>query len=202
MEIKFSMIKPRFNFIINNYIFILISGFHGQIDKLLVAPILGFTILGNFSLGMQFITVLAMFSGVIFKYLLSQDSSNVENNRLKIFSVICSIGITILGIIFLPITIPIFFPEFTSIIDAIQIMCLHLIPLSISLIFESKLLARLKTRYVVIGRFAGLGIMIVGMITLGSLYGIIGVAITFVLGTTTFCIIYMIGFIRLPKEEN
>ena len=202
MEIKFSMIKPRFNFIINNYIFILISGFHGQIDKLLVAPILGFTILGNFSLGMQFITVLAMFSGVIFKYLLSQDSSNVENNRLKIFSVICSIGITILGIIFLPITIPIFFPEFTSIIDAIQIMCLHLIPLSISLIFESKLLARLKTRYVVIGRFAGLGIMIVGMITLGSLYGIIGVAITFVLGTTTFCIIYMIGAIRLPEEEN
>jgi O-antigen/teichoic acid export membrane protein len=202
MEIKFSMIKPRFNFIINNYIFILISGFHGQIDKLLVAPILGFTILGNFSLGMQFITVLAMFSGVIFKYLLSQDSSNVENNRLKIFSVICSIGITILGIIFLPITIPIFFPEFTSIIDAIQIMCLHLIPLSISLIFESKLLARLKTRYVVIGRFAGLGVMIVGMIILGSLYGIIGVAITFVLGTTTFCIIYMIGAIRLPEEEN
>jgi len=200
MEIKFSLIRPRFGFIINNYVFILISGFHGQIDKILVAPILGFTILGNFSLGMQFITVLAMFSGVIFKYLLSQDSSNIENNRLKIFSVICSIGITILGIIFLPIVIPVFFPEFLSIIDAIQIMCLHLIPLSLSLIFESKLLAKLKTRYVIIGRLGGLVVMIVGMIILGSLYGIIGVAITFVLGTTTFCIIYMIGVLRLPVE--
>ena len=201
MKIDFSMIKPRFGFIINNYIFILISGFHGQIDKLLVAPILGFTILGNFSLGMQFITVLAMFSGMIFKYLLSEDSSNIENKRLKIFSIICSVGITILGIIFLPITIPIFFPEYTSIIDAIQIMCLHLIPLSLSLVFESKLLARMRTKFVVTGRIAGLIVMVGGMITLGSVYGIIGVAITFVLGTTTFCIIYMIGVMRLPKED-
>ena len=79
-------------------------------------------------------------------------------------------------------------------------MCLHLIPLSLSLIFESKLLAKLKTRYVITGRLGGLVVMIVGMIILGSLYGIVGVAITFVLGTTTFCIIYMIGVLRLPVE--
>ena len=62
--------------------------------------------------------------------------------------------------------------------------------LAISLIFKD------KTLPAYIGVFASF------VILNGSdiLLGIIGVAITFVLGTTTFCIIYMIGVLRLPVE--
>ena len=46
MKIDFSLLRPRLGFIINNYFLLLSSGFHGQIDKILIAPILGFTVLG------------------------------------------------------------------------------------------------------------------------------------------------------------
>ena len=181
----------------NNYILLLSSGLHGQIDKVLVAPLLGFTVLGNFSLGMQFIAVMSIFSGMIFKYLLAQDASNIENNRLKFYSVICSIIISILGIIFLPIIIEILFPKFVIIISAIQIMCIHIIPSSIAVIFESKLLGQLNTKYVLAGRLTGLGVMIVGMIILGTAYDIIGIAISLVLSSLALCLIFFIGTKKL-----
>jgi len=197
MKIDFSLLKPRLGFIINNYFLLLSSGFHGQIDKILIAPILGFTVLGNFSLGMQFIAVMSIFSGMIFKYLLAQDASNVENNRLRFYSIICSIVISILGIIFLPVVIQTIFPKFIIIISAIQIMCIHIIPSSIAVIYESKLLGKLNTKYVLAGRLSGLGVMIIGMIVLGSMYDIIGIAISLVMSSITLCLIFFVGTRRL-----
>tara|TARA_Y100000590_G_scaffold180713_1_gene205953 strand:- start:7106 stop:8239 length:1134 start_codon:yes stop_codon:yes gene_type:complete len=197
MKIDFSQLRTRFGFIVNNYILLLSSGLHGQIDKVLVAPLLGFTVLGNFSLGMQFIAVMSIFSGMIFKYLLSQDASNIENNRIKFLSIICSIVISLLGIIFLPTIIEIFFPKFIMITNAIQIMCIHIIPASIAVIFESKLLGKLNSRYVLSGRLAALAVMIIGMISLGNVYGIIGIAISLVLSSITLCIIFSIGVKKL-----
>ena len=52
------------------------------------------------------------------------------------------------GMIFLPTIIEIFFPKFIMISDAIQIMCIHIIPTSIAVIFESKLLGQLNSKYV------------------------------------------------------
>lgn len=198
IKIDFSLLKSRLGLITNNYFLLLSSGFHGQMDKILIAPILGVTVLGNFSLGMQFIAVMSIFSGMTFKYLLAQDASNVENNRLKFYSIICSIIISILGIIFLPIIIETLFPKFIIIISAIQIMCIHIIPSSISVIFESKLLGQLNTKYVLTGRLTGLGVMIVGMIILGSMYDIIGIAISLVLSSLVLCLIFFIGIKKLP----
>ncbi|AJA93180.1 hypothetical protein A7X95_05840 [Candidatus Nitrosopelagicus brevis] len=202
MKIDFSLLRSKLGFITNNYILLLSSGLHGQIDKVLVAPLLGFTVLGNFSLGMQFIVVMSIISGIIFKYLLAQDATNVENNRLKILSVICSIIISILGMIFLPTIIEIFFPKFIMISDAIQIMCIHIIPTSIAVIFESKLLGQLNSKYVLAGRLSGLGVMVIGMIILGSVYDIIGIAISLVLSSIVLCVIFAIGVQRLTILEK
>jgi len=202
MKIDFSLLKPRLGFIINNYFLFLSAGFHGQIDKILVAPILGFVVLGNFSLGMQFIAVMSIFSGMIFKYLLAQDASNVENNRLKLYSVICSVIISLLGIVFLPMIIEVLFPKYIIVINAIQIMSIHIIPYSIAVIFESKLLGALKTKYVLVGRLTGLGVMIIGMITLGSVFDIVGIAISLILSSITLCIIFMIGIKKLAVEAR
>ena len=202
MKIDFSLLKPRLGFIVNNYFLFLSAGFHGQIDKILVAPILGFVVLGNFSLGMQFIAVMSIFSGMIFKYLLAQDASNVENNRLKFYSVICSVIISLLGIVFLPMIIEVLFPKYIIVINAIQIMSIHIIPYSIAVIFESKLLGALKTKYVLVGRLTGLGVMIIGMITLGSVFDIVGIAISLILSSITLCIIFMIGIKKLAVEAR
>ena len=202
MKIDFSLLKPRIGFIINNYFLFLSAGFHGQMDKIVVAPILGFVVLGNFSLGMQFIAVMSIFSGMIFKYLLAQDANNVENNRLKFYSVVCSVVISLLGIAFLPTIIEMLFPKYIILTSAIQIMSIHIIPYSIAVIFESKLLGKMQTKYVLTGRLTGLGVMIIGMIVLGSIYDIVGIAISLILSSIILCIIFWIGIKKTIDQTN
>ena len=53
-RIDFSLLKPRKGFLINNYSINISGAVGGQVDKLIIAPILGFELLGNYSLAMQF----------------------------------------------------------------------------------------------------------------------------------------------------
>ena len=92
--------------------------------------------------------------------------------------------------------------KFVIIISAIQIMCIHIIPASIAVIFESKLLGQLRTKYVLTGRLAALVIMIMGMITLGSIYDIIGIAISLVISSIGLCLIFFVGIRRLTVSES
>ena len=82
-KINFTLLKPRKNFIVNNYLMVLSGSFGGQIDKIILLPLLGFVIIGNYSLALQIFTVLVMFSAIVFKYLLPQDASGVSNRNLK-----------------------------------------------------------------------------------------------------------------------
>ena len=45
---------------------------NGQIDKIIIAPLLGFTMLGNYSLGAQVIGMMLIFSRIVYKYILKQ----------------------------------------------------------------------------------------------------------------------------------
>ena len=56
-RIDFSLLKPRKGFIINNYGINLSSAVGGQIDKLIIGPLFGFELLGNYSLAMQIFVV-------------------------------------------------------------------------------------------------------------------------------------------------
>ena len=55
------------------------NGFGGQIDKVILAPLLGFVLLGNYSLALQIFSILIMFSTIIFKFILPQDASGISN---------------------------------------------------------------------------------------------------------------------------
>ena len=197
IKINFSLIKPRLGFIINNYLLLLVSGFHGQIDKILVAPILGFTVLGNYSLALQMLTVMMLSSNILFKYLLSEDASGNSNKNLKIFGVLGSMAISLLGIFLLPIIIPLYFPKFTSAVEAIPLISIFVIPNTISLIWESKLLSKLKSKYVLIGNVVSFGVMILGMIVLGTILGIIGIACSLLLNSLIRCGFFYYGIKRL-----
>ena len=68
--------------------------------------------------------------------------------------------------------------------------------------FESKLLGQLNSKYVLAGRLSGLGVMVIGMIILGSVYDIIGIAISLVLSSIVLCVIFAIGVQRLTILEK
>ena len=77
-KINFSLLKTRSGFISNNYFNTLAGGFGGQIDKLIIAPILGFALLGNYSLALQFISVMMIFSSIVFNFILTLDLSLIQ----------------------------------------------------------------------------------------------------------------------------
>ena len=183
-KIDFSLLKSRFGFVTNNYILRLSGGLIGNLDKLIIAPIMGFAILGNYSLTMQILSIMMMLPHIVFKYTLTHDASGSQNLKIKKITILASIGIVFLGITVLPHIIPILFPKYIDVIDAIRIMSLAVIPYTLTLLFSSKLLGLEKSKFVLIEKITALCIMIGGVVILGPLYGIVGISVAFVLATS------------------
>ena len=194
-RIDLSLLKPRKGFIINNYGINLSNAVSAQIDKIIIAPILGFELLGNYALALQFLVVLMMLANIVFKYLLTQESSGKDTRRLKNYTILLSIAIAIFGVIVVPKIIPILFPRFISSIDAIQIISLSVIPGTIALIYESKFLALEKSKFLVISKSTSTIIIVVGFLTLGVAYEMIGLAITLLFAT-----IFQAGFLFISNQ--
>ena len=194
IKIDFGLIKQRIGFITNNYLTMLLTGAvgGGQVDKIIVAPLLGFAILGNYSLALQIINVMLIFPSIFYKYLLPQESSGVKNKKPKIVVIVFSVSISVLGIFIAPTLIENFFPKFIEAVDAIKIMSLVVIPVSIALILEAEFLGNERSKIVIIGAGISLVFLTIGMIVLGSWFGIIGVAWSLVIATTAKTSFYLI----------
>ena len=183
-KIDFSLLTPRSKFIITNYSLNLFGSFRNHLDKIVVVPILGFTLLGNYVLALQFWAVLILFSNIMFKYILTHDASGNPNKKLKLFTFFSSIAIAIFGITILPLIIPEFFPKYTETVDAIQIISICVIPATVGQIYTSKLLGLEKSKTLIIGRIISTLSFLTAILLLGLAYGIVGVAAAFVLSST------------------
>ena len=175
-KIDFALLKPRKGFIINNYVMSLTAGLGGTVDKLIIAPVLGFALLGNYSLAAQMLTMMMMFSAVIYKYLLPFDASGEPNKKIRQIALVISIIITILGVTILPNVIDWLFPKFIDAKDAIQIMSLGVVPGTISILYGSKFLGMEKSKIVMIPKLVSLGVVIGGFLYFGPIYGTVGLA--------------------------
>ena len=187
-KIDFSLLKPKKEFIMNTHLIYLISVFRRDIDKIIVVPILGFTVLGNFALTLQFFTIMMILSSISYKYLLPKDVSGEKNAKLKKILILVSILIALSGFFFSPYFIENFFMKFSESIIPIQIASFSVIPSTISVILFAKILALEKSRFLIIANSVQLCVILIGTIFLGVLYGIIGVTIAFVLGNTVHAI--------------
>lgn len=179
--INLSLFKNHLGFISNNYAFRVVQISKTQIDKLIIPGILGFTILGNYALALQMISILLIFPNIIFKFILPHDASGKSNKKIKLLTILISIVLAITGIILAPILIPHVFPEYNGSIIAIQIMSITAIPSTIMYIYTSKFLGMEKSKFVLISKLISTVTIIVGMIILGQMYGMIGVAIAFLI---------------------
>ena len=201
-KINFNLVKERLGFITNNYIMLNVVLLNGQIDKLIIAPLLGFALLGNYSLALQGVGILLIFSSIFYKYILPQDSSRKNTGNLKIFGILVSIPISLVGIFLGPILIEEFFPKYIETVDAIQIMSLVIVPTIIALIFESQFLGSEKSRVVLIGNAISTVILISGMVVLGLNFGIIGLAWSLVLATSTKTIFFLFAYYKDKIIKN
>jgi O-antigen/teichoic acid export membrane protein len=201
-RIDFSLLKPRKGFLINNYGINISSAVGGQMDKLIIAPILGLELLGNYSLAMQFLVILLLLPTTVFKYLLTQDSSGKNTKNLKKNTIFASVGLTMFGIVILPMIIPILFPNYIDTVIAIQIISVAIIPSTIGIFYDSKLLSIEKSKFLVIGKCIGLFTMISGFVILGPIYGIIGLAVTLVVSSCLQTLVVIIASKTIRYEEK
>ena len=191
-KIDFTLLKTRRGFIINNYVMNLTAGLGGTVDKLIIAPVLGFALLGNYSLAAQMLTMMMMFSAVVYKYLLPLDASGESNKKIRQITLVISIIIAILGITILPNVIDWLFPKFIDAKDAIQIMSLGVVPGTVSILYGSKFLGMEKSKIVMIPKFVSLGVVIGGFLYFGPIYGTVGLAwviVTAITGESIFLFI-------------
>ena len=199
-KINFNLIKERSNFLMNSYLHSVVATLNGSIDKIIIAPLVGFALLGNYSLGLQFLTLLQIIPMVVTKYIIPQDSTGIENRKLKKITILTSLGLAILGFTIGPFVISMIFPEFGEAEWVIQIVSLSIIPFTIVLMYQSKFLGQEKSSRLLFSSTIWVGTQILGIIILGSIYGINGIASAIVLGATASAI-YVVIADELDKKK-
>lgn len=180
-RIDFSLLRPRICFITNSYAMDLARSLGSSTDKIIIVPLLGFAILGNYQLGLQILSLLGILPGILYQYILPHDATGTTNKKLKILSVFASVILAVLGIILAPIIIPVLFPKFTEAVQVIQIVSIHVIPTTINIIYASQFLAKEKSRTILIGSIIFVTVQISMIIILGKAFGVNGVAAALVL---------------------
>ncbi len=191
-KIDFSLLKTRLGFIMNSYFLNLISAFGGSVDKLIIAPTLGFSLLGNYQLGIQFLAIAAVVPAIVYKYTLPHDASGILNIKLKKMAVLLSIALTLVGITLSPIVVPALFPKYNEAVTIIQIISLSLVPLSVTYSYQSKFLGLEKSKIVLTAQVIYLVTQVIAIIILGKIFGINGVAVALVLSIAAESIFYIV----------
>lgn len=180
-KIDFSLLRSKTGFITNSYAMDLARSLSSSADKIIVTPLFGFAILGNYHLGLQILSLLGIMPGVLYQYILPHDATGIKNKKLKTLAVIISFVFAVLSFILAPIIIPILFPKFTEAVQVIQVLSFHIIPATINLIFISEFLANEKSRIVLIGSVVFVTVQISMILILGKIFGINGVAAALVI---------------------
>ena len=199
-KINISQIRPHFGFMMNSYVLDLSRTFSGQTDKLIVAPMLGFSLLGNYQLGIQFLSLLAIIPNIVYQYILPHDSTGKSNKKLKRATILVSVILAVGGIFLAPLVLPHLFPKFREAIGVIRIISLAIIPMSINLIYISKFLGTERSRIVLIGSGIYLITQILSIFILGKIYGVNGVAGAYVLASFAEAM-YLITVDQLTKKN-
>ena len=200
-RVDFSLVKSRIVFIINSYALDLSRIFSGSTDKLIIYPLFGFSLLGNYQLGIQVFGILGMVPGIVYQYVLPHDASGNTNKKLKQLTVLVSVILALLGIFLSPHIIPVLFPKFKEAVDVIRIMSIASIPQSINLMYISKFIGTEKNRIVLIGSGIYLTIQIATIFSLGKIYGINGVASSIVIASIAETI-YLVSIEKIIQRKR
>lgn len=198
-KINFKLIKEKKQFIINNFAVSVGKTLYGSLDKLIVAPLLGFAILGNYSLGYQFFTIINLLPGTATKYLIAQDASGIKNKKVKKIMVLASVGMAILGSTVAPIILSFIFPKFIEAVEIIRIISWAAIPMTIqATYYMPKLWAQERNLLILYHTIVVVIVQILAIIIFGTLYGAVGLAIAFVITSIVGCIFIAI----IDKMDN
>ena len=201
-DFNFELLRKRFKFWMNNYVYELSSTARNQIDILLIGPLFGFALLGNYFLGLQVLSLFLILPLIIFRYTLPEDSSGSSTKQIKIMAIVASIGLALLGIFVAPEIIPLVLPEYTDVIDLIPLLSIAIIPRTITVMLLSGFLAKENNKYLVLGNVISISVLVLGILYFPQYFDVIGLAIAYVLGVTAQTIYLIVVHLRITKIQS
>jgi len=201
-KLEFTVLKPRVKFMAHSYGLTIERLVSGQTDKLIIAPLFGYAVLGNYYLTFQFLSLLNMIPAIVFQYILPQDSSGISHTKLKQLTVISSVILCVIAITITPIAIPIVFPEYNQAIQLIQIMSISTIANAINVIYSSKFYGQERSNIVLYAQATLIGVYISGIFILGNYFGINGVAVAYVLAAISQSIFFVTMSQKFKGEKK
>ena len=199
---SFFELKNIYKVLVHNFGVTMGARLPTMVDKLAIAPLFGFFIVGIYQFNFQVFTALAILPGILSTYLVTEESSGKSHRKLTSIVIITSIVLAIIAIFLAPILVPIFYPKYVEGIQALQILLLAIIPGSLTAIFMPKLLAKESTKigYVSILR---IGSLLIFIAVFGELFGLIGLSLAVLLSVTISLIfLYFIYRKSLSTENN
>ena len=201
-EFNFGLLRQRFKFWMFNYIIQLSNSARAQIDILLIGPLFGFTLVGNYFLGLQVVGLFLILPLIIFKYTLPQDSSGSSTKQIKIIAVVASIGFALLGIFVAPEVILFALPEYADTVELIPLLSLAIIPRTVTTVLMSGFLGKENNMHLLVGNLIAFSIVVLGILYLPEYFDIMGLAIAYILSVTIQTIYLIIIYLRTTKTQN
>jgi len=184
-KINFKLFKEKASFLINIYIRDLGKALNGNIDKILIAPLFGFALLGNYYLGLQVLSLISILPGIMSNFIIPEEASGTSINKIKKYTILLSVLVAILGFFIASPIIAYIFPEYEDSLSLIPILSLAIIPSTISTMLISTFLSKENSRPIAIGYAISIVVLISGIIILGSNIGVSGLAIAYLLSQTS-----------------
>ena len=201
-KVNFSIIRERKKFLFHTWIADLSATARNNIDKLIIAPLLGFSVLGNYFVGLQIMELMLIIPAVVFKYTLHEDSVGESTGKIKILTIVAMFFIMLLGIFVAPLVIPIVLPAYATAVDLIPILSLVVIPRTISIMIMSSFLGQEKTKFILVGNVITFCVLAISIFPLSELFEVTGIAIAYVIGFSSSTVYLVAKYLQLRNKNN
>lgn len=199
---SFDKIRKEFRTSLHLYSYNLSNALLLYLDKLIIAPIYGYTVLGYYQLGFQFLMFFSMISVSFYQYLIPEESSGSKRNRLRMYGIALSVIITILVFVLAPVILQVLFPNYINSLNSIRILSLGIVPMMITGTLNSKFLSMKLTRYVLFSSITYQVTQIILIIILGKMYGIEGISMSVVIAMLIQITFLGVAHLRLAKSKK
>lgn len=196
---SFWKLKNQFNVMIHNFGVDAATNLSRMIDKLIIANLFGFFIVGIFQFNMQVLFVFEILPTVLYNFLLSEESSGNSQKKISYLVIFGAIVMATAGIIFSPFFVQEFFPSYKEGVESLQILILSIIPLSVSAVLNAKIQAEEST---IIGYSAiiRIGSLLALIVLFGQWYGLVGLSLATLFSITLTTVFTFLVYTKSPKR--
>jgi len=180
-KVEFSVLKSKIGFMLPAYGIRLSDVFVKWGDKIVIGILFDFGLLGSYILAVQYLMLLEALPQAVTIYLTPQEARGQKNKKIKIFTVLISVLITLLSIALVPYGIETLLPQYAESILPMQVLSISLIPFTIISIQKSEFMGKENSKIVLLGNIIQSVSYFVLIILMGINFGIIGIAVGFVI---------------------